>query len=134
MNKNETIGKQNAAMADNQVAFRRLNGKLKKMIDELDDIAVEKGEHAHTFQPDEVYAFYCECSDENCTGRISMRFDVYESEHERDDTFTIKLGHEVLDIEEVISATSNYCVVQKFETPKQSNKTFHTTVLDNVST
>ena len=134
MSSQKTIGKRNAAMADNQVAFRNLNSKLKKMIDELDEIAVLRGEESHSFHPDEVYQFYCECSDEDCLERIALRFDAYEKHHERDDTFTILQGHEVFGIEEVILVASNYCVVRKFETPKQSNETFHKTSLHNAST
>ncbi len=133
MNKRELRGKENANMADNQVAFRKLNNKLKKLIDELDEVAKERGELAHAFKTDDTYHFYCECSDENCLSRITMSFDAYEQAHERDDTFTILRGHEVFDIEEVISVMPDYCVVRKFETPKQSNEVFHETALDNVT-
>ncbi len=131
MSEQTEAGKINALMADNQVAFRKLNSKLKILIHELDEIAVERGEKKHVFDKDEIYHFYCECSDENCVARIAISFETYEKAHERDDTFTILQGHEVLEIEEIISKTTDYYVVQKFETPKQSNTTLHETALKN---
>ena len=125
--------KEKANMADNQVAFRKLNAKLKKMIDELDQIAVERGMDKHTFQTNQVYQFYCECSDENCRERIPMRFDTYEKAHEEDDTFTILRGHEVPVIEEIVYTKSNYAVVKKHVKPKQSNEVFHETALNNAA-
>lgn len=131
MNIQQTRGRINAYMADNQVVFRKLNAKLRMLVDELDEIAAERGVQRHMFKKDEVYQFYCECSDENCTQRIPIRFDIYEKLHVRDDTFTIVIGHEVFDIETVISRTSSYCVVQKFETPRQTSKMLHHTTLSN---
>jgi hypothetical protein len=61
MNTQEREGKINADMADNQVAFRVLNSQLKKLIGELNAIAVQRGEMVHTFKMDEIYQFYCEC-------------------------------------------------------------------------
>jgi hypothetical protein len=133
MNKQKNEAKENANMADNEVVFRKLNNQLRKLIDELNSIALRRGEMVHAFKTDEVYQFYCECSDENCLARMSLRFDTYEKAHERDDTFTMFRDHEVLDIEKVISITKEYCVVQKFETPKQTSETFHETALDNVN-
>lgn len=133
MSKQKSRGKKNATMADNQVAFRKMNSKLKKLIDDLNAIAVGRGEPVHTFQKDDVYQFYCECSDENCLARIPLSFETYEKAHERDDTFTIIPGHEVFDIEEIIFKVSNYCIVRKFETPKQSNAVLHQTAVNNVA-
>ena len=132
MNKQEEAV-ENENMANNQVAFRKLNSKLKKLIDELNEIAVERGEPVHVFRGDEIYHFYCECSDENCTARILLSFDDYEKAHERDDTFTIIKGHEVPDIEEVTYVGPDYCIVHKFEVPDQSNEVFHETALNNVA-
>jgi len=130
---NAAQAKENANMADNEVVFRKMNNQLRKLIGELNEIAVLRGEMLHTFKTDEVYQFYCECSDENCTARMSLRFDVYEAAHQRDDTFTMLRGHEVAEIEDVTSITKDYCVVRKFKTPKQSTETLYDTAIDNAS-
>jgi hypothetical protein len=119
-------------MAENQVVFRRFNEKLQKDIDTVNKVAEESGDEPIVLDGDEPLFFYCECSDEQCALRIEVTPNEYTRIHAKRDCFTIMNGHEIPAIEEVIEATPRYCVVRKFETPRESVRELATTDINNV--
>ena len=99
MEENIAKGKFNAKLANNQVVFRKKNSQVRSFINDIENLPHERGLKPHKFRVTDTYHFYCECSDENCREQIVMSIGTYEKLHVRDDTFIIKPGHKVLDIE-----------------------------------
>ena len=76
----------------NEVLFRKAN-------DRIDESA---GEHA---SPAEEVAFYCECSDRDCTERILITAQEFENVREHDAQFLVRPGHDVPSVEIVVTST-----------------------------
>lgn len=118
-------------MAENQVVFRRFNEKLQHDIDKVNETAAEMGDEPFLIDADEPLYFYCECSDEDCTERVRVSPNQYAEIHANRDQFTIMNGHEVPEIETVIATFPEFCVVQKYETPRESVRELASTDLKN---
>jgi hypothetical protein len=58
--------------------------------------------------------FVCECSDPNCTHRVSASLKEYEQVRAEPTTFLVAPGHEAADIERVVSDRGHFRVVEKF--------------------
>jgi len=98
---------------ENEMIFRRLNEKVGKDIDDLDAMHT-KDNNLHLLWDDNILLdFRCECSDEKCTKRISVKLSVYKKIHENRNAFIIKDKHQVEAIEKVILTEKEYSVVQK---------------------
>ena len=89
-------------VAKNEALFREVNERIK----DVNFSHVGTGEHD----------FLCECGDDDCTAPISLTLAEYE--HVRADSthFAIVPGHDVPDVESVISQNERFAVVEK-ETP-----------------
>ena len=61
----------------------------------------------------EPIAFYCECSDPDCTKRILITADEFENVREHDAQFIVCLDHDVPSVETVVIRTPLYQVVEK---------------------
>lgn len=118
-------------MAENEAVFRGLNERVHADIDEVDRIAAEDGQEPISLDRDMPLFFYCECSDENCRKRIKLSPNTYEKIHKDRNAFTIVCGHEVKEIEEVISKTPEYCVAVKHKTPPPNPNSLNSTDVDN---
>jgi hypothetical protein len=59
--------------------------------------------------------FVCECSDPNCTHRVSATLTEYEEVRAKPTTFLIAPGHEQGDIERVISDRGRFRIVEKIQ-------------------
>jgi hypothetical protein len=59
--------------------------------------------------------FVCECSDPNCTHRISASLAEYEQVREEPTTFLVVPGHEQGDIERVVSDRGRFRIVDKVQ-------------------
>lgn len=59
--------------------------------------------------------FVCECSDPNCTHRVTASLPEYELVREEPTTFLVVPGHEEDDIERVVSDRGRFRVVEKFQ-------------------
>jgi transcription initiation factor TFIID subunit TAF12 len=59
--------------------------------------------------------FVCECSDPNCTHRVSADLVEYEKVRAEPTTFLVVPGHEQEDIERVVSDRGPYRVVDKVQ-------------------
>jgi hypothetical protein len=55
----------------------------------------------------------CECIDEACTQRVTMTVREYEAVRSDSNTFFVKPGHDVPEVEEVVREEANYVVVSK---------------------
>lgn len=98
---------------ENEMLFRRLNEKVGTDLDEIDAIHIADG-NPHLVRTDDLLLdFKCECSDEKCSDRISVKLSVYRKIHLDRSAFIIKLHHEVNPIEKVIKTTKTYSVVRK---------------------
>jgi hypothetical protein len=87
-------------LARNESLFRELNEQVELVAKPLDS-------DAHLF------AFFCECSNIDCTLSMPMPLAVYEGVRADPTTFVVAPGHDLPEIEEVISRTADYQVVRK---------------------
>jgi hypothetical protein len=55
----------------------------------------------------------CECMDEVCTERVTMTVRDYDAVRSDSNTFFVKPGHEVPEVERVVREEPNYVVVSK---------------------
>lgn len=98
---------------ENEMIFRRINENVGMDLDALDAMHIEDGNH-HLVRDDDIELhFQCECSDETCEVRLPIKLSVYRQIHLNRDTFVVKLKHQVMNIEDVILATSDYSIVKK---------------------
>jgi hypothetical protein len=119
-------------MAENESVFREYNERIQKGFDELAALAEEEGRADLVFTDDTELQFYCECSDENCQQRISLRPSEYAQIHEQRKRFVLVKGHETREIERVITQTTNYAVVEKTVAVPESVPALHATTIENV--
>jgi hypothetical protein len=87
-------------LARNESLFRDLNEQVELVAKPLDS-------EAHLF------AFFCECSNLDCTLSMPMPLTAYEEVRADPTTFVVAPGHELPEIEEVILRTPDYQVVRK---------------------
>ena len=60
--------------------------------------------------------FVCECSDPNCTHRVSASLEEYEEVRAEPTTFLVAPGHEQNDIERVVADRGHFRIVDKIQT------------------
>ncbi len=107
---------------ENEVVFRQTNEKVIKDIDEIKTAAGADGFTELVHDSSMPIHFLCECSDENCAGRIVLAQDKYKNLHKNKSRFIILPGHNKPAIERIIEETKSYLVVEKFMTPPQDVK------------
>ncbi|HEY4237937.1 MAG TPA: hypothetical protein VGM45_11470 [Gaiellaceae bacterium] len=78
------------------------------------DVNERIAESAERFDANES-EFVCECSDPNCTHRVSASLAEYEEVRADPTTFLVAPGHEEGDIERVVSARGRFHIVEKFQ-------------------
>jgi hypothetical protein len=100
-------------LSENEVVFRQLNEQVQKGLDEVNAIAKEHDAKPIDFNVHRPLLFYCECSNEDCAERIKIGLDSYNRVHKDRDAFTIKPGHDIPEVDKVVSKTSEYWVVKK---------------------
>jgi hypothetical protein len=118
---------------ENEMLFRRANEKVGTDLDALDALHIADGNPHLVRNDDLLLDFKCECSDENCEARVSMKLSRYKELHIDRSAFIIKPNHEVKPIEKVIEETEKYSVVRKNNvTPEpRQDMEFNNTGLDN---
>lgn len=118
---------------ENEMLFRRANAKVGTDLDELDALHIADGNPHLVRNDDLLLNFKCECSDENCEVRVTMKLSKYREIHTDRSAFIIRPNHEVKPIEKVIEVTDAYSVVRKNNvTPEpRRNAGFNHTGLDN---
>jgi hypothetical protein len=86
-------------VAKNEALFREVNERIKDV-----NLALE-GDHEHDF--------LCECGDDDCTAPISLTLAEYESVRADATHFAIVPGHDVPDVESVVSRNERFAIVEK---------------------
>ena len=85
----------------NETLFREVNERI-------EEVATHSGS-----SPDHLYDFLCECSNADCTLLLHLTQSEYEQARSRPDVFVVALGHELPEIEKVVSRTDRYQLVEK---------------------
>ncbi len=57
--------------------------------------------------------FICECANEHCAERISLRLSRYEEIRANGHRFFVRPGHDVPEVEDIVDAGDGYVVVVK---------------------
>jgi hypothetical protein len=118
-------------MVENEIVFRQINEAVQQGFDEVKRIAREDGQHHNLDESDIPLQFYCECSDENCRQRISVRPSRYNAIHANRAKFVILPHHQADTIEHVIDREDGYWVVEKMSPLPETVTGLHTTPIDN---
>ena len=84
----------------NEALFRAVNERIEDLTEEF-------------ATPSETFAVVCECGELSCTDHIDVPPAVYERTRQNPTRFVVKSGHEAPDIEHVVEADDDYCVVEK---------------------
>jgi hypothetical protein len=87
-------------MAQNEALFREVNERV-------EDIAVELGDE------EGGYEYFCECANKDCTFRLVLSVDEYESVRSDPKQFVVLPDHFTPEIEELVLSTDQYWVVRK---------------------
>ncbi len=98
---------------ENEMIFRRMNENVGDDLGALDAMHIDDGNIKLIRDKDSPLLFKCECSDENCNERITLKLSDYQTAHVKRDIFIVKLNHQVDTIETVVRAESDYNIVQK---------------------
>ena len=85
----------------NEVLFRKANDRIEESADQQAPPVREP------------VAFYCECSDRDCTERIPISAHEFEAVRAKPTQFIVKPGHQIAEIEIVVMRTPLYLVVEK---------------------
>jgi hypothetical protein len=87
-------------LAKNEAVFREINERV-------NELAASHGTDAH------VYAFFCECSDADCTRQLELTRDAYEEVRARGNRFLVASGHQLPELETAIERRDEWLVVEK---------------------
>jgi hypothetical protein len=89
-------------LARNEVLFRDVNERIAGIAE------------PHALQGDDhVYEFLCECSNVGCDLRLPLTLSAYEHVRADPRDFVVAPGHELPEIEAVITRSADYQVVRK---------------------
>ncbi|MDL2362798.1 MAG: hypothetical protein QFB86_00250 [Patescibacteria group bacterium] len=108
-----TMSAEERHQIENEMLYRRMNEKVGDDLGALDAAYIESNEMFLIRDEDLLINFKCECSDENCSQRIPMKLEEYQSIHSQRSTFVVKVDHQVEPIEDVIKREDGYSVVRK---------------------
>jgi hypothetical protein len=86
-------------VAKNEALFREVNERIKEV-----NLEVAAREPAD---------FLCECGSEECTQPIALTLAEYEGVRSEPTHFAIVPGHEVPDVERVLSQNERFAIVEK---------------------
>jgi hypothetical protein len=87
-------------LAMNETVFREMNERVTEGDDAVDDATLE---------------VYCECANLDCIERLTLTSDEYRQARSDPAQFVVSVGHEVLDVEEVVVSTDRFEIVRKHQ-------------------
>lgn len=87
-------------IGENEVIFREVNERVRESEETFDS---GRGEAE----------FVCECGDAGCVDRIRMTLEEYEELRSNPTHFAIRPGHDIPDVETIVSREGRYDVVRK---------------------
>jgi len=88
-------------LARNETLFREVNERIEQAVGRMGR------EDAH------VYEFLCECSNADCSRLLPLTIADYEAARSDPRLFIVAPGHELPEIEEVVTRTADYQLVAK---------------------
>jgi hypothetical protein len=91
-----------ARLARNEVLFRAINERIRELATRFEYLAEEE------------LAFICECADETCVERVSLKTSQYDDVRAIPARFVVVPGHEATPlVERVIFRSSEFVIVRK---------------------
>jgi hypothetical protein len=87
-------------LARNEALFREVNESVRTL--------TEDNCHDGVF-----HDFFCECADVDCTIRVKLTNNEYETARSEGTRFIVACGHERADLERVITETERFLLVEK---------------------
>jgi hypothetical protein len=91
-----------ARLARNEVMFRAINERIRELASRFEHLAEEE------------LAFICECADETCVERVSLKTSQYDDVRAIPARFVVAPGHEATPlVERVIFRSSEFVIVRK---------------------
>jgi len=91
-----------ARLARNEVLFRAINEHIRELASRFEHLAEEE------------LAFICECADETCVERVSLKTSQYDDVRAIPARFVVVPGHEATPlVERVIFRSSEFVIVRK---------------------
>jgi hypothetical protein len=118
-------------MMENEVVFRKYNESIGQHFAELRRVAKEDDQESMFSMTDQPLQFYCECSDENCSQRVTIKPSIYKDIHKNRRIFVTVCGHETSSIEHTVVKKSDYCIIEKYKTPNPDVTELKDTPIDN---
>jgi AraC-like DNA-binding protein len=94
------VDERDRRMAQNEALFREINERV-------EDVAAELGDQQAG------YEYFCECANKDCTFRLVMSVEEYESVRSDAKQFVVLPDHFTPEIEELVLSTDQYWVVRK---------------------
>jgi hypothetical protein len=98
------VAEREERIARNEALFRDLNERTKEIAASLTP-----------GQSPRVLEIFCECGQTDCIEKIVVSAPEYESVRAKPEWFIVATGHEILDVEDVVSTAESYSVVEKHE-------------------
>lgn len=89
-------------IAENEARFRAINQRLAEDVEPL----VSEGE---------LLGFVCECGRQDCTEQLRLTLREYQDVRADPIQFAVLPGHEISDVEDVLSRGERFVVVRKHE-------------------
>lgn len=86
-------------MSQNEALFREVNERVKEL--------------AHQLGPSVPYEFLCECANADCTFRLELSIQVYESIRADPRQFVVLPNHYTPEVEELVLQEADYWIVRK---------------------
>ena len=124
---------QASRLIENEAVFRKYNEQVENGFEDLKNLADEDGSEDITKGVDQMnFQFFCECSDEECKGRIKMKLADYSTIHKNRSRFIVLPDHQVVAVEKVIEEKATFTIVEKLQKPPTNPNTLHKTDVHNV--
>ena len=95
-------------LAENEVIFKQLNEEVKAFV--LEDAS-------DTEFATKKLGFYCECSNMDCRQRIRLTAKEYDDIHSNEKRFVLLPGHDMPQVETVVTKSEDHMVVEKINMP-----------------
>lgn len=94
------VDERDRRLAENEALFREVNDRVNESASRLGD-------------PDMGYQYFCECANKDCTFRIVMKRDEYESVRDDPKQFVVLPDHYTPEIEVLVVESETFWVVRK---------------------
>jgi hypothetical protein len=91
-----------ARLARNETLFRGVNERVREVKGDPGDL-------------EERIRFVCECGREDCVDEVELTVAEYEAVRSVATQFVVKPGHELTEVERVLTENDRYSVVEKHE-------------------